>query len=83
MNSVVKETLNYMQKCDSFHERCDCLLDHSECDYLLDYINQLENALNQVRKIVSKSVFKTDIVELCGMKNETKEILDKVGGSNE
>ena len=64
-------------------------LNEKELNEVVDYINwlqqkvnQLESTLNEVRAIVSKSVFKTDLVELCRMKNQIKEILDKVGGSN-
>lgn len=52
-------------------------------EYLEKENRELKSVLDEVREIVSKSVFKTDLVELCRMKNQIKEILDKVGGSNE
>lgn len=58
---------------------------YSVFNYLLELkckVNQLESAFDEIRAIVSKSLFKTDLVELCRMKNQIEEILDKVGGSN-
>lgn len=42
MNTVVKDLLKKMKTCDSKHNRCDYLLDHSEIDYLLEYIEELQ-----------------------------------------
>lgn len=64
-------------------------IEKATCDYdslCLEMIKQLDlykSVLDEIREIVSKSVFKTDLVELCRMKNQIKEILNKVGGSNE
>ena len=44
---------------------------------------QLKSVLNEVREIVSKSLFETNLVELCRMKNKIIDVLDSVGGSNE
>lgn len=52
MNSVVKDTLNKLKQCDDFHNRCDYLLEHSEITYLLEYIQQKENIIKEVREEV-------------------------------
>ena len=44
---------------------------------------QLDKKLDDIRAIVSKSLFKTDLVELCRMKNQIIDVLDSIGGSNE
>ena len=49
MNSVVEDTLNKLKQCDDFHNRCDCLLEHSEITYLLDYIYEKDRE-NQILK---------------------------------
>lgn len=73
---VTKET-----EIEEYHEDVRELYEYTR--QLQTKVNQLESTLNEVRAIVSKSVFKTDLVELCRMKNQIKEVLDKVGGSNE
>lgn len=78
MEEEYRDLLGYLDYEHILYERCT-----GEVTELQQKVNQLESTLNEVRKVVSKSVFKTDLVELCGMKNEIKEILDKVGGSNE
>lgn len=50
MNSVVEDTLNKLKQCDDFHNRCDCLLEHSEITYLLEYIQQKENIINELEE---------------------------------
>ena len=54
MNSVVEDTLNKLKQCDDFHNRCDCLLEHSEITYLLDYIQQKENIIKEVREYIKQ-----------------------------
>ena len=61
VNSVVEDTLNKLKQCDDFHNRCDCLLEHSEITYLLEYIQQkentikkIENDINNIKDIIKK-----------------------------
>jgi len=42
VSSVVEDILNKLKQCDDFHNRCDCLLEHSEITYLLEYIKEQE-----------------------------------------
>lgn len=55
MNSVVEDTLNKLKQCDDFHNRCDCLLEHSEITYLLDYIQQKENKEKEIREYIKRT----------------------------
>lgn len=50
MNSVVEDTLNKLKQCDDFHNRCDCLLEHSEITYLLDYIQQKDKEIEKLKE---------------------------------
>lgn len=42
---IEQEIINKIKQCDDFHNRCDCLLEHSECTYLIEYIEALEEKL--------------------------------------
>ena len=77
----VREIVKLQQKVNQLEEKEELHL--NRIDELTDRVVNSKSVLDEIRKIVSKSVFKTDLVELCGMKNEIKEILNKVGGSNE
>jgi hypothetical protein len=46
---------NRIYECSDYKNRCDCLLEHDECTYLLDYIEQLE------RKIKIKDAWANEI----------------------
>lgn len=61
-NSIVPKILQKLTECDDGHNRCDCLLEHDEITYLLDYIDALENCLHQERK---------NILEIKDMVNKT------------
>ena len=50
MSGVIEDILNKLKECDDFHDRCDCLLEHDEITYLLDYIQQKENIIKEVRE---------------------------------
>ena len=49
-NSVIPTILQKLTDCDDYHKRCDCLLEHDEITYLLEYIDALERNLHQERK---------------------------------
>lgn len=52
MNNVVEDTLNKLKQCDDFHNRCDCLLEHSEITYLLEYIKELNDKIEDDKMII-------------------------------
>ena len=73
MSGVIEDILNKLKECDDFHDRCDCLLEHDEITYLLDYIQQKENIIKEVRERLikpSKFIERTERLKLL-------EILDK------
>lgn len=41
----VKDLLMKLEQCDSLHNNCDYLLEHSDIDLLLNYINKLEREI--------------------------------------
>ena len=43
----VQDLLMKLEQCDSLHNNCDYLLDHSDIDLLLDYIKKLEGEDNE------------------------------------
>lgn len=55
MSGVIEDILNKLKECDDFHDRCDCLLEHDEITYLLDYIQQKENIIKEVREYIDKN----------------------------
>ena len=80
MNSVVEDTLDKLRQCDDFHNRCDCLLEHSEITYLLEYIQQKENIIKEVREYITYWHYRNDFrinSFTTGVKEELLEILDK------
>ena len=78
MNSVVEDTLNKLKQCDDFHNRCDYLLEHSEITYLLEYIQQKENIIKEVREYIEPIVELGNDIMLKGkMLKPVLEILDK------
>ena len=76
MNSVVEDTLNKLKQCDDFHNRCDCLLEHSEITYLLNYIQQKENIIKEVREFIYKCNDGKQGINYSGC-SKLLEILDK------
>ena len=55
MNSIVENLLKEMEKCNSKNNRCDYLLEHSEIDYLLEYIDQLQQENQKHKEIIDKA----------------------------
>lgn len=79
MDRLVKDGIIKFNKEKAYTEFCV-----DDCNAYLEKQNiELKSVLDEIRAIVSKSVFKTDLVELCRMKNQIIDILDSVGGSNE
>lgn len=58
--SIVEDVLKYLRECGSFRNNCDCLLDNNECDYLLNYIEELEQRLKHTRSILDISTKQRD-----------------------
>ena len=82
MNGVIKDILNKLKKCDDFHDRCDCLLGHDEITYLLDYIQQKENIIKEVREtLINSKEYKMakemNLTSKMSILIELLEILDK------
>lgn len=57
MNSIVEDTLNKLRQCDDYHHRCDCLLEHSEITYLLEYIQEQEKENGILKHRLNDIVF--------------------------
>ena len=80
MSGVIEDILNKLKECDDFHDRCDCLLEHDEITYLLDYIQQKENIIKEVREYIEKNI-DNEVVHNWYLTNEEAhellEILDK------
>lgn len=56
-DTFTRKLLNNLELCDSLHNNCDYLLDHSDIDLLLDYIKRLENAINTTIDSCSECVY--------------------------
>lgn len=41
--------LNDIKQCDSLHNNCDYLLEHSDCDILIEYIESLESIIKELK----------------------------------
>ena len=54
MNSIVENLLKEMEKCNFKNNRCDYLLEHSEIDYLLEYIDQLQQEIQKYKEVIEK-----------------------------
>ena len=46
----IKELLEKLKQCDDFHNRCDFLMEHSEITYMLDYITNLQQENQSLKK---------------------------------
>lgn len=44
---MVNDIINKLKDCDDFHNRCDCLLEHDEITYLLEYIEELQERIDE------------------------------------
>ena len=49
----IQKVLDNLEQCDDMHDRCDYLIEHSDITYLLEYINTIENALQEINKLVN------------------------------
>ena len=47
---IIKELLEKLKQCDDFHNRCDFLMEHSEITYMLDYITNLQQENQELKK---------------------------------
>ena len=47
---IIKELLEKLKQCDDFHNRCDFLMEHSEITYMLDYITNLQQENQSLKK---------------------------------
>ena len=47
---IIKELLEKLKQCDDFHNRCDFLMEHSEITYMLDYITNLQQENQKLKK---------------------------------
>lgn len=56
MNSIVENLLKEMEKCNFKNNRCDYLLEHSEIDYLLEYIDQLQQENQEYKEVIDKAI---------------------------
>lgn len=50
MSEETRKLLKEIKECDSLHNNCDYLLEHSDCDLLIEYIEQLQNNWNELKK---------------------------------
>jgi len=50
MNTIEEDVIKKLRSCDDFHNRCDCLLEHGEITYLLEYIDRLKLLLEDSYK---------------------------------
>ena len=53
---MVNDIINKLKDCDDFHNRCDCLLEHDEITYLLEYIEELKADNNKNKKIIYNAI---------------------------
>lgn len=80
---MIEETeklLKEIKECDSLHNNCDYLLEHSDCDLLIEYVERLEKTvcdfsldnvkLNDYQLILSR--------ENTQLKSVLKEIREKI-----
>lgn len=74
MNSTVKELLEKLKKCNFKNNRCDYLLEHSEIDYLLEYVEELQQENLELDKENNKLVAKLNKNKI--LQNEFKEWLE-------
>lgn len=49
-----EKLIENIRNCDSLHDNCDFLLDHSDCDDLIECIEQLENKNKELKKYYCK-----------------------------
>lgn len=56
MNEDIKKLLNDIKKCDSLHNNCDYLLEHSDCDLLIEYIGQLEIEWKELNNFIENKL---------------------------
>ena len=62
MNSIVENLLKEMEKCNFKNNRCDYLLEHSEIDYLLEYIDQLQQEKQKYKEVIDKAKDKLQLL---------------------
>ena len=72
MNSIVENLLKEMEKCNSKNNRCDYLLEHSEIDYLLEYIDQLQQENQKYKEVIDKAYIK--VINLLDYYNHYKAL---------
>lgn len=69
--AVVEE----IRRCSSVYDNCDCLLEHSDCDDVIDYIEDLQK-YNEVLEANNKLL----LSQKYQLEKELDEILDKKHG---
>ena len=53
-----EELISKIRECDSLHNNCDFLLEHNDCDDIVEYIDKLNNAINNFEKWLEKTADK-------------------------
>lgn len=53
----VTRILEELEECDSFHNRCDYLLNYSEIDCLLEYIEDLQQRLDKAIEYIENNTY--------------------------
>ncbi len=76
MNSIVENLLKEMEKCNSKNNRCDYLLEHSEIDYLLEYIDQLQQENQKYKEVIDKAIDLLDNYQNNLYSKKARETLD-------
>ena len=56
MSEIIKELLEKLKQCDDFHNRCDFLMEHSEITYMLDYITNLQQENQKLKKVINNAI---------------------------
>ena len=56
MSETIKELLEKLKQCDDFHNRCDFLMEHDEITYLLEYIDDLQQENQELKKQINNAI---------------------------
>ena len=78
MSEMIKELLEKLKQCDDFHNRCDFLMEHSEITYMLDYITNLLQENQRLKKQLEEyKLITIDYQDLEARNQKLKKIINK------
>ena len=61
---MTKDLIEKIRECTSIKNNCDYLLDHSDCDMIIEYIDMLNEKLDKIERYIDNNPYATLELEI-------------------